>query len=119
MKKLILLAFLLFSTAAPAFAKDPLEVAPNIYKLKFENERVRVMELDIKPGEKIPEHSHPDHFVYILNAGKLRLSYPDGTSKEVEGKAGEVKWIPAETHATENIGGTELSAVVVELKPAS
>ena len=97
-------------------AADPLEVAPELYKLKFENERVRVMEVTFQPGDKIATHSHPDHLNYIVSGGKLRLSYEDGTSKEIAAETGQVIWIPAETHAGENIGDTEVRILVVELK---
>lgn len=98
-------------------AQDPVQVGPNIYKrVAFENERVRVCDIEFKPGDKIAMHSHPDHFVYVLSPGKLRLSYPDGTSKEMEAKEGDVVWVPAESHAGENIGDTDFKAIVVELK---
>ncbi len=102
--------------AAPALAQDPLKVAPTMYKLVFENERVRIMEVSFKPGEKIAQHSHPDHFGYILEAGKLKISKPDGTSSELDGKVGDVVWIPTETHSGENIGKTTVRVLVVELK---
>jgi len=99
-----------------AMAQDPLEVGPDIYKLVFQNDRVRVMEITFKPGDKIALHSHPDHFVYVLSGGTLALSSPDGTKKEFVGKPGDVVWISAESHAAENIGTTEFKGVVVELK---
>ncbi len=96
---------------------DPVQVGPNIYKVVFENERVRVSEITFKPGDSIAMHSHPDHFVYVMTAGTLKLSYPDGTSKDFVGTPGQVVWTPAETHAGENIGGTEFRGLVVEFKP--
>jgi quercetin dioxygenase-like cupin family protein len=99
-----------------AFAQDPMHVGPNIYKLLFENDRVRVFEVRFKPGEKIAMHSHPDHVVYVLGDGKLKLSYPDGKSVEVALQAGKTLWIPAETHAAENVGATDAHSLVVELK---
>jgi quercetin dioxygenase-like cupin family protein len=102
-----------------AFAQDPAQVGPNIYKLLFENERVRVFEVRFKPGERIAMHSHPDHVVYVLDDGKLKLSYPDGKSVEVVLKAGQTLWIPAETHAAENVGSTDAHSLVVELKESS
>ena len=92
----------LFLFTKLVLAQDPLEVGPDIYKLVFENDRVRVMEVTFKPGAKIAMHSHPDHFAYVLADGKLLLSYPDGTTKDLEGKAGNLFWINAETHAAEN-----------------
>ena len=74
------------------------------------------MEVTFAPGQKIAMHSHPDHLVYILSGGKLILSYPDGTTKDFEGKAGDAIWIPAETHAAENVGGTQVKGLVIELK---
>lgn len=113
---IILAGGLLIAVATAAFAQNPLEVAPDMYKLKFENERVRVMEVTFAPGASIAMHSHPDHFVHVASGGKLTLSYPDGTSKELEAKAGEILWIDAESHAAINPGDTEVKLLVVELK---
>lgn len=109
---------LLIAAATAAFAQDPLEVAPDMYKLKFENERVRVMEVTFAPGASIAMHSHPDHFVHVASGGKLALSYPDGMSKEVEAKSGDILWMDAESHAAKNLADTEVKLLVVELKEA-
>jgi quercetin dioxygenase-like cupin family protein len=100
----------------PAFPQDPAQVGSNIYKQLFENERVRVLEVRFKPGESIAMHSHPDHVVYVLGADRLKLSYPGGRSVEVELEDGKTLWIPAETHAAENVGPTDAHSLVVELK---
>jgi quercetin dioxygenase-like cupin family protein len=129
MKKLLLTLFTfglgLFMTVGVSLAQeaastDPMVVAPDNYELRFENDRVRVMEFTIAPGGKIAMHSHPDHIAVFLTDGKIVLSYPDGTSKEMEGKVGDAAWIPAETHVGENPGTTEIKGLVIELKePAS
>ena len=97
-------------------AADPLEVAPGMYSLIFQNDRVRVMQVVFKPGEKIAKHSHPDHFVYVLEGGKVKISHPDGTSMDADFKVGQVVWIPAETHWAENLGTTQVKLLVTELK---
>ncbi len=113
----ILAAGLFFGGAAQSiWAADPLQVAPEMYKLLFENERVRVMEVTFKPGEKIAEHSHPDHYAYVAEAGQLKITKPDGTVSNADLKAGQVMWIPAETHRAENTGTTQVRLVVNELK---
>lgn len=99
-----------------AVAQDPLAVAPEMYRLLFENERVRVMEVTFKPGQKIAPHSHPDHYVYVAEGGKLRLSKPDVDPAEIEVKPGDVVWIAAEKHWAENIGTTQVRLIVNELK---
>ena len=107
----------IFVAAGVVKAADPIKVGPGIYTLKFENEKVRVSEILFKPGDKMPMHQHPDHFVYVLSAATMRLSYPDGKVNEISAVPGQVMWIPAETHAGANIGTTDFKALVVELKP--
>ncbi len=99
-----------------SLAQDPVKVAPNNYKVALENDSVRVCNVQAKAGEKVALHSHPDHLVYAINGGKVKFTYPDGKTKDVELKAGEATWIKAETHATDNVGTTELKLVVFELK---
>lgn len=98
------------------FAADPLEVAPNNYKLLFENEKVRVMEVTFKPGDKIKPHSHPEHFVVVTQPGKLKISKPDGSVNEMELSKEQVVWIPSETHWSENTGKSTVELIVTEMK---
>jgi quercetin dioxygenase-like cupin family protein len=99
-----------------AAAQDPLKVAPDMYKLLHENDRIRVMEVSFKPGSKIAKHSHPDHMVYALSAGKLKIQKPDGSAMDADIKVGDILWIPAETHWAENTGTTDVRLLVTELK---
>src|SRR3989338_7771554 len=93
---------------------DPIEAGPNIYHKIFENERVRVSEIRFNPGDTIPMHTHIfEHLVYMIESGTLELSYPDGTKKMMDGVSGQTMWIPAESHAAENIGTTPLRALIV------
>ncbi len=103
--------------AGVASAADPLDVAPEMYKKDFENERVRVMHVAFAPGQSIPEHSHPDHFAYVLETGTLRITKASGEAAEVSPKVGDVLWIPAETHSAVNTGSTPVKLLIVELKP--
>lgn len=96
--------------------QDPVKVAPKICKLLLENDRVRVLEIRIKPGEKLPMHSHPAYIVYALRTHKIRLTLSDGKTKEVKVKAGEAAWSDAASHAVENIGTTEVHVLNIELK---
>src|SRR5689334_17338629 len=104
--------------SAPAMkADDPLKVAPDMYKLDFENDNVRVMEVTFKPGQKIAKHTHPSpQSVYVLEPGQLTISHADGTSSVSDLKQGQVMWIPAETHWAQNTGTTEVKLIVSEVK---
>ena len=112
---LMLMAAVTFATRI-SFAASPLEVAPDMYKLKFENERVRVMEVTFQPGQKIAEHSHPDHFVFVEEGGNLQIAHPDGSTMDADLKVGDIVWINAETHWAVNTGTTVVRLLVTEIK---
>jgi quercetin dioxygenase-like cupin family protein len=112
----VLSAVAVMASLGIANAADPLVAGPGMYKLLMENDRVRVMEVTFQPGQKIAEHTHPDHFVYVVEGGTLKISKPDGSSSDAVVKAGDVLWIPAETHWATNTGTTKVRLVVNELK---
>ena len=97
-------------------AEDAAKVAPHVYRVVFENERARVLDVRMKPGESTSIHSHPDYVVYLLSGGKVRFTSPSGESAEVELPAGVSIWRKAEEHATDNIGTTEVHALFFEPK---
>ncbi len=97
-------------------AADPLEVAPDMYKLVYENDRVRVMQVTFQVGEKIAEHSHPDHFVYVLEGDNLQITKADGTVTDAAVKVGDIIWLNAETHSAVNTGTTPVRLLVTEFK---
>lgn len=111
---LVLAALALVVAPSGAVAQDPMAVAPTYFKVLFENEQVRVLEFIGKPGVKVPMHSHPDHVVYIVTGGKARFTSADGKTREADSKAGDVRWTPAGSHATEGLSDTK--AILVELK---
>jgi beta-alanine degradation protein BauB len=96
---------------------DVLKAAANAYTLLMENEKVRVLAIRLKPGEKAPMHNHPsNHVVYVMKDAKFKLTFPDGKSGDFDLKAGKAVWMEAGSHATENIGTSEGHNLVVEVK---
>ena len=85
----------------------------------LENERVRVLKVQIKPGEKTNMHSHPDSVVCILNDQKLKFENSEGEENEFELNFGHVLYLDPVTHAVQNIGKTEAISIVVELKKST
>jgi quercetin dioxygenase-like cupin family protein len=104
--------------ATTCLAQDPLVVNASTIKLKFENERVRVMEATLPPGVKEQMHSHPAYFIYVLEGGRYRNYLADGKISEGEFKTGDVIYREPLTHAAENIGDKPTHLIVVELKNA-
>ena len=85
-------------------------------QVKLENERVRVLELRLKPGEREKQHTHPQYVLYALTDYRVRNTNADGTVRVYDRKAGDVFWGEPITHSGENIGTTEVRALIVELK---
>jgi hypothetical protein len=113
---IISLAIALLSACALVFAQDPVKVAPKQYSVLLENDRVRVLKGCLKPGERIPMHSHPARVIYELADHASRFTFPDAPAVVSRSSAGEVKWGNPVTHSEENIGTTEGCALIIELK---
>ena len=103
---------------------DPLKVAPQAYKLEFENEWVRVMRVKYGPHEKIPEHYHterPSAYVYLTDAGPVvfkHVDLPYGDVTRAAVKAGTFRLFRAvkEDHAVENTSDTTSIFLRIEFK---
>jgi len=104
--------------AKAAVAQDPVKVAPEKFKVILENDKVRVLDVRLKAGEKTGVHSHPDHIVYSLSDVKLKTTLADAKVRESEFKSGDARWSEAVTHDNENVGTTDTHALVIEIKPA-
>jgi quercetin dioxygenase-like cupin family protein len=100
----------------PPASTDPIVVGPTVYSMVFENESVRINKVSFDPGETIAMHSHPDHAIYALTAGKLEITHGDGTSNTIELTPGMAAFLPAESHSARNTGDTLVEAAQVELK---
>ena len=95
---------------------DAVTIAPHLHKIIFENERMRLLEVTVKPGERAEMHSHPENIVYILAPGVMRFTNQNNEPKDVTFKIGDTAYTKATTHAVENIGDTELKAIQMEFK---
>lgn len=94
---------------------DPAVTNPELYTVVFENERVRVLRYRDRPGEATRPHTHPDSVMVTLSSFTRRLT-AGGQQVELALEAGQARWLGAQEHAGENIGGTETHAIFVELK---
>jgi beta-alanine degradation protein BauB len=97
-------------------AEDAAKVAPHIYKVLFENERVRLLEVTMQPGDSSEMHSHPDNLIYVLSDGKVTFTAPSGETADLELATGASTWMDATEHATDNVGGTTVRVLFFEPK---
>lgn len=95
---------------------DPLVAAKNVYKFLDENARVRVLEVVFQPGDVAKMHHHPDHTVYALKGGKLKVTTSDGKSNTMNVEPGKVIFMDEQDHEAQNVGDSVIDLLVVELK---
>jgi hypothetical protein len=103
---------------------DALTAAPEHHRLVFENERVRVLEVRIGPGEIVPLHTHRWPAVLYLqgwsehvrqdDSGKVIFDSQEAISPP---RIPSAVWCePLSPHSVENVGATELLVLSIELK---
>lgn len=97
----LLLLAAVVAAAVPA-PLDPLRVAPHIYQLEFENERVRVIRQTMRNGETQPLHAHPDRLLVYLQTCAWLEDDGRGKQRMQEFEFGDVAWANAETHGGGN-----------------
>jgi quercetin dioxygenase-like cupin family protein len=112
----VIASLMFIASSAVVWAQDPAVVQGSTVKVKFENEKVRVLEAELPPGVKEKQHSHPAYVIYVLAGGKVRNYGSDGKITESEIKTGDVLYREPLTHAAENIGTTTMHFILVEIK---
>jgi quercetin dioxygenase-like cupin family protein len=94
-------------------AKDLVKAAPSIAKVVFENDKVRVIEIKIRKGQKLPMHSHVPNLIYAVTTAKWKSTSPAGKSEMVKVKAGESSWSEGTIHAVE----AHTKIVLLQIEP--
>jgi len=103
---------------------DAMIAAPQYHRLVFENERVRVLDTVIPPGETVPVHTHRwPAIYYVIVPGDFVRRDPEGnllfdsrTSPEPRTKF-SATWLEClMPHSVENVSPHEIHVVNVELK---
>ena len=92
-------------------------------KILFENERVRVWDLALAPGESLAKHIHrTDYFFIVESGGLIRFADPDNPadSRDVQFRDDQVTFVPVAEGKVDNrltnIGEKRHRNYVVELK---
>ena len=87
----------------------------------LENDRVRVFETALAPGERSEPRRRLDTAVYVVDGGQVRVSPPDGDPttpfNAFEWPSVSGHWLPAAAeHFVENVGAGRYREISVELK---
>jgi oxalate decarboxylase/phosphoglucose isomerase-like protein (cupin superfamily) len=112
-------------TFDPAEFNDELAVAASNLevgtRLWFQNDRIKVWEVSLAPGERGPFHAHTHRYLWtVVEPGTGRQRSPDGTLKVRRYEVGDTQYIehsPADPmiHDLENAGETRLRFITVEM----
>jgi hypothetical protein len=103
---------------------DALRAASKTHSLVFENDRVRVLEVRIAPGETVPVHTHRWQSVihrqsgghYIRRDGQGNVLH-DTREDSAPPKTPVAVWTDRlPPHSVENVGEEEIRLFTVELK---
>jgi hypothetical protein len=106
--------------------EDELRLAPTNYEiatnLLFENERVRVWEMLLEPGQRVPFHHHRTPYFWVCQEGGRGIQrFPDGTMLHVEFESNDFDFLDEERlktdaiHDFENSGDRPCRFTTVEL----
>jgi quercetin dioxygenase-like cupin family protein len=112
----------LLATVIPVFAakttraQDPAKVDAKHYKVEVENAQVRVLRISYGPKEKSVMHRHPAGVAIFLTDTHGKFTLSGGKAEERRFKAGEARWLPAESHLPESLSDKPFEVILVELK---
>ncbi len=95
---------------------DSVAIAPDVYTVALENDRVRVLEIKTKPGQSSELHSHPDMVLYAVTDCDWKLGGESGDPVDVNIPKGLSMFLDATTHTAVDIGTSGSHAIAVELK---
>jgi quercetin dioxygenase-like cupin family protein len=101
-------------------AMDATVAASGSHRVLLENDRVRVLEVVIEPGQREPEHTHRAASVMITDE-PAQIRYYEGD--ELRFESGEspaglrVRWLePEGPHSVQNIDDRRYHAIRIELR---
>ena len=96
------------------------EIGPVAQRVLFENERVRVWEIVLEPGEELNVHTHDlDYVVVTIESSQLEAREHTGELRKITPEPGASSWTsPGEgqTHSLRNVGATRYVNRLIELK---
>jgi hypothetical protein len=106
---------------------DALVAAPDHHTLLLENDRVRVLDTRIAPGEQTPVHTHRWPCVMYILSWSDFIRYDDKGNVLLDSRTVEalkapptVLWgSPLPPHSLKNIGEADLHVISIELKEST
>lgn len=95
---------------------DAVSAAPDIHKLVYEDDHMRMLDVRVAPGARAGMHQHPKNATYIIKGGTLRFTDEHGATKDVTFTDGQLAHMPETLHAVSNLTASEVHAIQIEFK---
>lgn len=105
---------------------EQISCPPIATHVRFENEHVRVWEMDLAPGAICELHTHTlDYVLYILEGGRIAVESPGMTSNrfpgqsiyELEVGARAISYVPAGgAESARNVGASRFREAIFEIR---
>ena len=83
---------------------DSSKSTPDNYKVMFENQRVRVLDVRYGPGVKSEMHSHPDLVVVALTPASVKFTLAGGQVADIGQSRRDLKFRVAPTKEDVAVG---------------
>ncbi len=105
------------TSSMPAYdpAMEPLTVGAKFSKKLGDTLNIKMYEFTLKPGDSAELHTHPDHAVYVLQGGKLAVTFQGMGRQIMDLKTGTGFISGALSDAGKNIGNTTVKLLVTDI----
>lgn len=97
-------------------SRDASQLDSEHSQIIFENDQVRVIEVNLPGGESQPKHDGINRLIYSLNDYQIEYTYYQLNNVETEMQAGYIHWHAPEKHAVKNIGDTPAHYLIFAFK---
>jgi hypothetical protein len=96
-------------------AMEPLTVGAQFSKKLADTLNMKMYEFTVKPGDSAALHTHPDHAVYVLQGGKLAVTFKGSGRQILDLKTGMGFISGSLSDAGKNIGNTTVKLLLVDV----
>jgi quercetin dioxygenase-like cupin family protein len=104
-------------TSMPAYdpAMEPLTVGAQFSKKLGDTLNIKMYEFTLKPGDSAAMHTHPDHTFYVLQGGKLAVTFQGKGRQVLDLKPGMGAISGPLSDAGKNIGNTTIKLLINDI----
>lgn len=107
-------ASVLASATSARNSTEPLVRKSKVFQQVLKTGAVRILSLELKPGEYLDFHATPEEEVYAATDGTLRMINANGQPQEITVKAGDRLWQEVGQFKNWNTGSKTFKVVILD-----